>query len=211
MRSSRLSRSPVTTALLVLIAIVFVYEWFAGALDNDEMLIRLGAIVPGMIHFHEYWRAVAAMFLHANLLHWLANSWALYQLGSLYETMFGSRRFALTYFATGIIASLASSMFTRGASVGASGAILGILGAFIFSVKRSPQWKHQPWVNSLVGQLVFWAAFNIVLGLTVKNIDNVAHLAGLTSGLLLGLLPHRVPPPPPSETVIDVPHHYGSE
>jgi rhomboid protease GluP len=212
MRLFRFSRAPVTGTLLVLIFAVFVLEWTNGAVDNDEMLIRMGAIVPGMLGYGEYWRAVAAMFLHANILHWAANSWALYQLGTLYEVMFGSLRFTLTYFVTGIIASVASSLWMHGPSVGASGAILGILGAFIFSIKRHPEWSKQPWTRSLLSQLVFWAGVNIVLGFSVKNIDNVAHIAGLVSGLLIGMIPHRVPPTPPGNAVIDVtPHHCGSE
>jgi rhomboid protease GluP len=208
----RPKNAPVTTALLIIITIVFVLEWTSGALQNDEALIAMGAIVPGMMHFGQYWRAVAAMFLHANLLHWAANSWALFQLGSLYEVMFGSVRFEAIYLITGIIASIASSMVSTGPAVGASGAILGILGAFFFSIKRSPVWRHERWTKSLLNQLLFWAGVNLVLGFEVKNIDNTAHIAGLLSGLILGLFPHRVPPPPPSSYVVDVtPHPHGSE
>jgi rhomboid protease GluP len=208
----RPKNAPVTTALLIIITIVFVLEWTSGALQNEEALIAMGAIVPGMMHFGQYWRAVAAMFLHANLLHWAANSWALFQLGSLYEVMFGSARFAAIYFITGIIASIASSMVSTGPAVGASGAILGILGAFFFSIKRSPVWRHERWTKSLLNQLLFWAGLNLILGFEVKNIDNTAHIAGLLSGLILGFIPHRVPPPPPSSHVVDVtPHTHGSE
>jgi rhomboid protease GluP len=208
----RPKNAPVTTALLIIITIVFAVEWYEGALQNEETLEAMGAILPGMMHFGQPWRAVTGMFLHANLLHWAANSWALFQLGSLYEVMFGSRRFAAIYFTTGIIASIASSMISTGPAVGASGAILGILGAFFFSIKRSPVWRHERWTKSLLNQLLFWAGLNLVLGLEVKNIDNTAHIAGLVSGVLLGLIPHRVPPPPPSSRVVDVqPHIYGSE
>ncbi len=208
----RPKNAPVTTALLVIITIVFAFEWLNGALQDEEVLIGMGAIMPGMMHFGQYWRALTGMFLHANLLHWAANSWALFQLGSLYEVMFGSVRFAAIYFTTGIIASIASSMVSTGPAVGASGAILGILGAFFFSIKRSPVWRHERWTKSLLNQLLFWAGLNLVLGFEVKNIDNTAHIAGLLSGVLLGLIPHRVPPPPPSSRVVDVtPHTYGSE
>lgn len=200
----RLSRSPITAALLALIAVVFVLEWLTGALWNDQTLVRLGSTLPGMLERGEYWRLIAAMFLHAGFVHWLANSWALYQLGSLYEAMFGSTRFIATYMITGIVASAASSLLTRGPSVGASGAILGILGGFFFSIKRSPVWKHHPETKSLLSQLTFWALVNIALGFSVKNIDNVAHIAGLVSGLALGFVPHRMPPPPPGQTLIDV-------
>ena len=208
----RPKQAPVTTALLVIITIVFAVEWMKGAPNNEEVLIAMGAIMPGMMRFGQYWRALTGMFLHANLLHWAANSWALFQLGSLYEVMFGSGRFAAIYFTTGIIASIASSMVSTGPAVGASGAILGILGAFFFSIKRSPVWRHERWTKSLLNQLLFWAGLNLVLGFEVKNIDNTAHIAGLLSGVILGLIPHRVPPPPPGSSVVDVtPHTYGSE
>ena len=202
--STRFARAPVTAALLIAIAIVFAFEFMTGAIWNGEILYQMGAIVPDMLARGQYWRIIAAMFLHADFVHFLANSWALFQLGTLFEGMFGSKRFALVYFASGIIASIASSLFTRGLSVGASGAIFGILGAFIFSIRRSPQWRHEPWTKNLVGQLIFWAIVNLALGFSVEYIDNVAHIAGLITGLALGFIPHRVPPPPPSQGVIDV-------
>ena len=196
----RPSRAPVTTVLLVLITAIFWLEQALG-LDLGTRFGNTGAI----FRTGEYWRLVTAMFLHGNTLHWLVNSWSLFQLGSLYETMFGSKRFTAVYFITGICASIASVMHIgNNISVGASGAIFGILGAFIFSIRRSPRWRHEPWARSLMGQLVFWAAANIVLGLQFAVIDNWAHIGGLIAGLLIGLLPHRVPPPPPNQWVIDV-------
>jgi len=198
--------TPVTTGLLAVIAIVFGYEVVTQAYASDTAMIRLGAIVPGLLERGEYWRLIAAMFLHGGWLHWFLNSWALYQLGTLYETLFGSWRFALVYFVTGLIASLASSIHMKtGAAVGASGAIFGVLGAFIFSIRRSPQYRHQPWTRSLISQLVFWIVVNIAIGFSFPFIDNTAHIAGLITGLILGFLPHRVPPPPPREMVIDLP------
>jgi rhomboid protease GluP len=197
-------KAPVTMALLVIIAIVFAFEVLTHAYDSDEAMVAMGAIVPGLVQRGELWRLIASMFLHGGWLHWLANSWALYQLGTLYEVLFGSKRFTLVYFATGICAGLASSMYNHGPAVGASGAIFGIMGAFIFSVSRSPLYRHQPWKRGLIGQLVFWIAVNIAIGYSLPFIDNVAHIGGLVSGLLLGLIPHRIPPPPPRESVIDV-------
>ncbi|HUJ15380.1 MAG TPA: rhomboid family intramembrane serine protease [Thermoanaerobaculia bacterium] len=205
--------TPVTTAILTIITLVFLYEFATGAYLSDQRMIDLGAIVPWLFAQHEYWRLIAAMFLHAGWLHWFFNCWALYQLGTLYETLFGSLRFATIYFVTGIIASVASALMGHGPAVGASGAIFGILGAFIFSIRRSPQYRHQPWTKSLIAQLVFWIVVNIIIGFSVRFIDNAAHIAGLISGLLLGFWPHRVPPPPPGDMIIDVPppQHYGSE
>jgi len=202
----RLKDSPVTTALLVIITAIFAAEVFRGALKDNDVLVGMGAIIHGTIANHEYWRLLAAMFLHGGWVHWLVNSWALYQLGSLYEAMFGKARFLLIYFVTGLCASVASAMNLApgGASVGASGAIFGILGAFIFSIRRS-QWRHEPWTRGLTRQLVFWGLLNLAAGASFAFIDNTAHVAGLLSGLLLGLvLPHRQPPPPPTRQIIDV-------
>jgi len=197
-------KAPITKTLLIMIAVVFGYEVLTKAYASDEAMIAMGAIVPGLVQRGELWRLITSMFLHGGWLHWLANSWALYQLGTLYEVLFGSKRFALIYFSTGIIAGLASSMYNHGPAVGASGAIFGILGAFIFSIRRSPLYRNQPWTRGLIGQLVFWIVVNIAIGYSLPFIDNVAHIGGLVSGLIMGLIPHRIPPPPPSESVIDV-------
>jgi membrane associated rhomboid family serine protease len=195
-------RAPVTTLILVAIAAMFGVELLTHALTDLDMLIRLGAIMP--IGYGQYWRFVTGMFLHGSWLHWASNSWALWQLGTLFEHLFGSRRFTLIYFATGICASLASSMTGHGPAVGASGAIFGLLGALLVAIRRSPLYRHQPWTRGLSGQFLFWIVVNLVIGSQVAVIDNTAHIGGLIAGLLLGFLPHRVPPPPPSSSVIEI-------
>lgn len=214
---SRARRStPATNAIFVAIVIGFAIEVLTGAWRNADRLAHLGAIVPEYINDGQYWRLLTAMFLHGDgtvggtALHLGLNLLALFQLGSLYEVMFGTRRFILIYFVSGILASITSWMHITGASVGASGAIFGILGAFVFSVYRSPRWKHERAARSLVAQCIFWIIANIAIGLRVPQIDNAAHIGGLVTGLLLGaLLPHREPPPPPGRIVVDVQPYDG--
>ncbi len=196
--------SPITFGLIAVIVVVFGFEMVAGGSKNTQVLYALGAIVPDLFATGQYWRLLAAMFLHIGFLHLFLNLWALYQLGGVFEMLFGSKRFALTYFVSGIAASVASAMFTNGLAAGASGAIFGILGALIVAIRRSPRFRHAPWGRGLVQQLVFWAAINIVIGFTAPGIDNAAHIGGFLAGLLLGFQPHRVAPPPPNEMVIDV-------
>lgn len=204
-----------TLAIAAAILGGFVIELVTGAAHDPQRLVPLGAIIGDVFRTGEYWRFVAAMFLHGDgtfsgdALHLGFNLLALLQLGSLYETMFGTRRFLFFYFATGIFASLCSAarmalLVPNGSSVGASGAIFGILGAFIFSIRRSPLYSRDPVARSLVPQLLFWILVNIGIGMRVGEIDNAAHLGGLVAGLALGLLPHRVPPPPPAGQVIEV-------
>jgi rhomboid protease GluP len=206
--------TPATLLLMFAIVLGFGVEVVTGAWTDPLRLELLGAIVPSFIKSGDYWRLVSAMFLHGDgtrqgtLLHLAVNLFSLYNLGTLYESMFGTRRFVLIYFLTGIAASVTS--FLRlpdfGASVGASGAIFGILGAFIFSVWRSPRYKNDPRARSMMKQAVFWMLANIAIGLQIPKVDNAAHIGGLVAGMLLGaLLPHAAPPPPPpADVVIDV-------
>jgi rhomboid protease GluP len=199
-------RTPVTAALLAAILFVFVLELVSGAPRDPQVLVNMGAIMRGAFLQGDYWRLVAAMFLHGGFMHLALNMWALWQIGGIFETLFGSTRFLLTYFISGIAASIVSSIlipaWTPG--VGASGAIFGIIGALIISLRRSPRWSRKEWSGALARQLLMWAGINIVIGFTMPGIDNGAHIGGFVAGLLLGLVPHRVPPPPPGEIMIDI-------
>jgi len=205
------ARAPMTMAILVAIGLVFTAEVVSGispfrVTQNDlAILAGMGAIISDLFQRGEYWRLLTAIFLHIGALHLLLNMWALYQLGSIFEALFGSARFALIFFASGLVASLASALLGPQGMVGAgaSGAIFGILGALILAIKRSPVWKHQPWSRGLTQQLMIWAAINVAIGLTIPAIDNRAHIGGFLAGLVLGLIPHRVPPPPPASMIID--------
>ena len=212
--SARRPRTPATTALMIAILAGFVFELVSGAAFDGRKLALYGANLPidYLLQSGEYWRLLTSMFLHGDgtilidLAHLGLNLYALYQLGTIYELMFGSRRFVSIYFACGIVASIVSSFHIKGESVGASGAIFGILGAFVFSVWRSPRWRHERMARSLVKQCVFWIVANIAIGLQISMIDNAAHIGGLVTGLLLGaILPQPAPPPtPPNQTVVDV-------
>jgi rhomboid protease GluP len=210
--TGRKPSTPATWGLTIAILAGFAIEILTGAWKNGEQLARLGAIVSEwVIRDGQYWRLVSAMFLHGDgtvrgdLLHLGVNLWALWQLGRLYEIMFGTRRFLLIYFVTGIAASITSLLHNAGASVGASGAIFGILGALISSIRRSPRFRHERWAKGVIQQLVFWIIVNIAIGMSFPQIDMAAHLGGLIAGLLLGaLLPQHDPPPPPAQVTIDV-------
>lgn len=203
------SQAPVTFGILVAIFIMFGVELLTGIPLADvgniyiPKLAALGMITPTTIADGEYWRLFAAMFIHIGILHLLLNSWALYQLGGVFEIMFGPKRFAVTYFVSGLIASITSALRTAAFSAGASGAIFGILGALIVAIRRSPKWRHQQWARSLTHQLILWAGINIVIGTSFPGIDNAAHMGGFVAGLILGFLPHRVAPPPARNMTIE--------
>ncbi|HYI08407.1 MAG TPA: rhomboid family intramembrane serine protease [Thermoanaerobaculia bacterium] len=212
--------TPATRFIISAIVIGFAIEIVTGAWQNPYRLARLGAVVREWIFLDgQYWRLVSAMFLHGDgtipggLLHVALNLLAIVQIGRLFELMFGTRRYLFIYFTAGIIASVTSALVNGGPSVGASGAIFGILGAFVLSVRRSPRWRHERAARSIVNQLIFWIVANIAIGMRMPQIDNSAHLGGLIAGLILGaILPHApLPPPPAAQAVIDVtPYGEGS-
>jgi rhomboid protease GluP len=175
-------RTPVTTLLLLAIAAGYVVQMVLG-----DPVIEAGANYgPAVLH-GEWWRLVTSMFLHGGLLHLALNGWALYQLAGLFEIWLGSARLLLVYFVSGIAGSLASAFISDVPSVGASGAIFGLLGALISFLLR----RHEdltPQAKSLLMQLVGWAVINVVFGFSVKGIDNAAHLGGAAAGLLLGFV-----------------------
>jgi len=182
-------RTPVTTFLLIAIGVCFAAQYLTGL--EDGPLVQLGINYGPAVREGQYWRLVTSMFLHGGLVHVALNAWGLYQLGSLFELLLGSPRLLLVFFVTGIAGSLASDMFTHAPSLGASGAIFGVMGALIaFLLRRrgalTPQGK------SILMQLVGWAVINVFFGFSTPGIDNSAHLGGCAAGLLLGFfLPER--------------------
>src|SRR6185295_13914943 len=183
-------RTPVTYVLLLAIAAVYVLQVLRG----DALIAAYANYGPATLH-GQWWRLVTSMFLHGGLFHLAVNAWALYQLAGLFESWLGSPALLLVYFISGIAGSLASALVTSEPSVGASGAIFGLLGALIgFLLKHRD--RLTPQAKSLMMQLVGWAVINVVLGFSIKGIDNAAHLGGCAAGLLCGLI---MPEPPHPE------------
>jgi rhomboid protease GluP len=185
-------QTPVTTLLLVAIAVCFALQLFVPGVTEA------GVNNPLALH-GEPWRLVTSMFLHGGWLHILLNSWALYQLAGLFEVLLGSSRLLLVYFVSGIAGSIASVLWTHLPSLGASGAIFGVLGALIAFLGRRRE-RLTPQAKSLLMQLVFWAGLNVFLGMSSPMIDNAAHLGGCAAGLVIGFFleerPRYLPAPP---------------
>jgi len=141
---------------------------------------------------HEYWRLFTSVFVHAGLIHLAVNMWSLFVIGPLVERLYGNWAFAVLYVATGIggaIASVAASPLRIG--VGASGAICGVLGAllaFLITHRRS---IPASLLKSLRANVLGIIVFMVILGKIVPNIDQEAHLGGLATGFVSGLLLSR--------------------
>ena len=154
-----------------------------------QMVLRgrdLGGMAPmWMAATGEYWRLLTAMFLHADVIHILFNMYALYLFGQLVEGTLGKLRFLAIYLVSGFLASVTSFMFSNPMilSVGASGAIAGLVGAWIaYNLRR----RGTTFASANLQWALTLIAINAVLGFAIPRIDNWAHLGGLVSGVAAG-------------------------
>lgn len=144
-------------------------------------LLRLGAKVNALIGLGEFWRLLTAMFLHADLMHLIFNMMALYILGRDIERFFGKSKFLVIYFVSGLIGSAASFVFVDSVSVGASGAIFGLMGANLYLYKLNPLVYKRIYGSDLL----ILIGINLVLGFIRPNIDMAGHLGGLVGGFVV--------------------------
>jgi|SRR3989338_757180 len=136
----------------------------------------------------QVWRFVTAIFLHGDTVHLLYNLFALLLFGSILERLIGEKKFLLVFFATGILANLISVSFYP-SSLGASGAIFGVIGALIFIRPSLPVWVFGlPMPIFIAG--ILWAVGDVMgaFGFGQSGIGNIAHLSGMFFGLLFGVL-----------------------
>lgn len=154
--------------------------------EDGNVLIAFGAKYNAAIIEGQYWRLVTPMFLHANLLHLALNMLNFFILGLIAERIFGHIRFVLIYLLTGVASALASFAFApQEVSVGASGAIFGLVGAYSIFILVHRLAFPRGGLTALVW-LILVIGLNLGLGFVIPNVDNYAHVGGLLSGCLLG-------------------------
>lgn len=175
------SSPPVLTYILIAInVIVFLLDMASG-----RMLTNLGAKENGAILLGEYWRFFTPMFLHGGILHLGFNSYFLYVVGPQVERSYGTLRFAAIYFLSGFAGAIASFALSSSPSIGASGALFGVIGALIpfLYQNREVLGNTQRRIMSIVQVIVV----NLLIGLS-PGIDNWGHVGGLLGGLALSWL-----------------------
>ena len=147
------------------------YNFFANLFCNYGPNIRAG----------EYYRLISSMFIHGDILHLAFNMYALYIVGKQVENYFGRFKFIFIYFFSGIIGNLVSMICNPSASIGASGAIFGLLGTLLYF-----GYHYRVYLgNVLLRQIVPVIVYNLILGFMIPSIDNFAHIGGLAGGFLL--------------------------
>ena len=184
-----LGRYPVTVGLFAINVIVFVLQQVPGL-----NVTYWGANIGPLTLTGEYWRLFTAGFLHGGIFHIAVNMWCLWSLGRLSERLFGKWQTFAIYMLTGVggaLLSIASN--PNHAELGASGAIFGIVGAVMAGVKFGDLNISAGEKRAIFSSVVSFAVLNFVLGFSnfgssvFGRVDNMCHLGGFISGLLVGL------------------------
>jgi rhomboid protease GluP len=201
----RLSSPLVTRGLLGILLALFVVSvllslwifgsWTSLTRTDLRVLILLGAKVDELVAEGQLWRLLTAVFLHSGVIHLLFNLYALYTLGPLLEGYIGHLRFLAVFFISGLYGSLLSYAFSGSISVGASGAIFGLLGATtVFFLRYRQHFGDQG--RAVLQNMLLVLALNLLIGFSASFIDNWGHIGGLIGGGLgmAGILPQYRPP-----------------
>ena len=171
-----------------------------------DQLMYWGADRPNnVLIYGEWWRIVTAMFVHVGILHLATNMWCLWNLGLLAEPLMGSAGLFAVYILTGAAGNLLSTFWNWvrplhdatgapffQAGAGASGAVFGIAGALDYAAQVASAARAAREVRRLRKSVIYFAAINLVIGLSVNfgsgftgvEIDNSAHIGGFLCGLL---------------------------
>lgn len=154
-------------------------------LDIDiNVLVFLGAKFNPLIAAGQYYRLLTCTFLHAGIVHLGLNMYALYDIGTLIEDIYGRLNFIFIYIISGIVSSIFSYMFSINVSIGASGAIFGLLGAALVVAIKMKHIIGEQFKRSIISVILI----NIIIGLSIPNIDNFGHIGGLIGGIIVSLI-----------------------
>jgi len=175
--------SPRVTYTIIGITVVFyLLQLLSNFLLGGDILIQWGAKANDAIRAGQLWRFFTPMLLHGSILHIGFNMYALYIFGIGIERRYGHGRFLLLYILSGFAGAVFSFLFSTAYSIGASGAIFGLIGAEgIFLIKNRKLFGSQ--AKRALNNVIFVVAINLFLGLQ-PGIDNWGHIGGLMGGLM---------------------------
>ena len=168
----------------VLIGIlVFIYLLGLFTRNSDSLINMFAVYGPYIRGYHEYYRLITATFLHADIFHLLSNCYALYIIGSQVESFYGKNKFLLIYSFSAITGSLLSITLSNNASIGASGAIFGLMGAILYFGYYYRVYIGATWKQSILPVI----ALNLIIGFVIPGIDYFGHIGGLIGGVLISM------------------------
>lgn len=184
LREAGEQKPPLATAAIFLICLLTLL-WTEFFDDTGALILRFG-MSQAALENGEIYRFLTSMFLHGGWLHLVSNSIYLYYFGVRAERLLGTVRFLLLYLVSGVCGSLCSLLLGAGGlSIGASGAIYGLLGAMLLLTKK----RGAVYTGMSYTTMLLLAISAICLGFFEPNVDNLAHIGGFLGGILVfGLL-----------------------
>jgi len=178
--------TPIIIDLNILIFIIMVFSGLGFISFRTADLLSWGANFKPSTTNGEWWRLLTSIFLHGGLMHLLANMYGLLFVGIFLEPVLGRIKYSIAYLVTGICASLTSLWWHDATvSVGASGAIFGLYGVFLVLLLTKVFPKEVS--KAFLASTLIFVGYNLLMGFT-GGIDNAAHIGGLISGSVIGLI-----------------------
>lgn len=205
--SYRLPPPYVTYALLLFMGLVFVAMVIVshGQIGGFSLAVsdlfgdKENQRILYLKHLQQWWRFVTPIFLHGSILHIAVNAYSLYILGRQMEPFYGRRRYLLVFMVAGIAGNVASFLYSARPSLGASGAIFGLVGAgIVFPIRFRSLFPDRE-RKLILRQLIQVAAINLLIGFMLSDyVDNACHVGGLLGGgfAALFILPDGLDPNP---------------
>lgn len=173
-------KNPIITRILVALNImIYLYMVLTG---QSEIFTNKFAVYSPFIQMGQYYRLLTGAFIHADLFHLLFNCYALYIIGSQVENYLGKTKYIIIYLLSALSSSLLSMLFAGSNyySVGASGAIFGLMGALLYF-----GYYYRVYLgNVLKSQILPLIVLNLIIGFVSPGIDNFGHIGGLIGGVL---------------------------
>lgn len=185
---------PITCLLLLANVLAFIFLTIKGGSTDPYVLLQYGALSNIPPADQEWWRLISAIFLHQGFNHLFSNSFSILVFAPPLERLMGSWRYLLLYLGSGVIGNVITLMYYQtlndGAlSTGASGAVFGVYGAFLFIALFQGMKMDESSRKTLYSLLIFGIVFSFIM----PNINWMAHLGGLAGGFLIyGLFSKRI-------------------
>lgn len=168
----------ITYVLIAINALIFILGNIGYYTDSFD-LFTLTALKRELVQGGEIYRLITAAFSHESIIHFGMNMYALYIIGSQVESYLGKWKYLFVYLFSGITGNLLSCIITGGWSLGASGAIFGLMGALLYFGLHYRLYLD----TALKTQILPLIVTNLAIGFIVPNIDSAAHIGGLIGGL----------------------------
>ena len=183
-------KKPIMTYIFMAISLIMYFICSLNSFSiidlDSNILYKYGALVnfdEMNRNYIELYRLITSIFLHGGIFHLACNMYSLYVIGSQLESFFGKLKYTIIFIGSGIIGNLLSMIFLQNTyvSVGASGAIFGLLGALLYF-----GYHYRVYLSGVIkSQIIPLIILNLAIGFLTTNINNLAHIGGLVGGILI--------------------------